>query len=151
MFRIVLNKELIFIKRRKRLMKRFLILSASILVVGLYSFTVQTEPVKRSDVKTSSVETPKNVQAIIDKSCIMCHNSESKNLKGKTKLNFDSFKEDYKAHKKIAKYMEIAEEVKELSMPPKKFLEKHPEKNLTDEERATLYQWAEAEAKKISE
>jgi uncharacterized membrane protein len=130
-------------------MKRILLMALPVIALALLSFTGNPD----GDVKTNSlnIDTPENVQAVLDKSCVMCHNTASKNMKGKAKLNFDKFKEGYKPHKKIAKLMEIAEEVKENSMPPKKFNQKHPDKKLTAEERELLYKWAEAEAKKLSE
>ncbi len=129
-------------------MKKIVLMSLPVIALVLLSFTGSPDGDAKSS--TASIDTPKNVQAVLDKSCVMCHNTASKNIKGKAKLNFDKFKEGYKPHKKIAKLMKIAEEVKENAMPPKKFNQKHPDKKLTAEDRDLLYKWAEAEAKKLS-
>ena len=61
----------------------------------------------------------------------MCHNTDSKNTKGKMKFNFDKITNgDYSTGKVASKLRKIVSELNENSMPPKKFLSKHPEKAL---------------------
>ncbi len=96
-------------------------------------------------------EVPENVQAIIDKSCFGCHNSDSKNEKGKKKLNWDLMKNGYKTHKIIAKLGEIEETLQKNEMPPEKFLAKYPDKKLSEEDREIMIEWARETAKKLSE
>ncbi|NJN24927.1 MAG: heme-binding domain-containing protein [Cyclobacteriaceae bacterium] len=89
---------------------------------------------------------PENIQSIIDKSCYDCHNGESKNLKAKTKFRFDKMHE-LDTKKMVSKLDEIIEVVDELEMPPKKFVEKNPDAQPSDEEYAMLKAWAEEQAK----
>ncbi len=96
-------------------------------------------------------EVPENVQAIIDKSCKGCHVSDSKNEKGRKKLSWDLMENGYKTYKIVAKLGEIEETLQNKEMPPEKFLAKYPEKNLTDEEREIMLNWAKEMAKKLSE
>jgi hypothetical protein len=49
----------------------------------------------------------------------------------------------------IAGLKEIAEVVEENEMPPAKFLEKNPDKKLTDAEKKILMDWANSEAKAL--
>jgi mono/diheme cytochrome c family protein len=91
---------------------------------------------------------PKNVKSIVDKSCFGCHNSESTNDDAKEALDFDTFNE-LRRVRKITKLKEIAEVVTEGEMPPKRFLEKFPEKSLTDEERQALISWTKSETDRI--
>lgn len=96
----------------------------------------------------SSKGMPDNVKSIIDKSCYGCHNDEGKNQKAKDKLNFSSY-ETLTNVGKIGKLKSIAETVEKGEMPPKKFLEKYPEKKLTQDEITTLNKWIKAETKEL--
>ena len=51
---------------------------------------------------------PANIQTIVDKSCVMCHSTDSKNTKGKAKLNFDNMTNgDYSINKIASKLRKI--------------------------------------------
>lgn len=93
---------------------------------------------------------PDDVQQIIDNSCYGCHNSDSKNKKGKMKLKFDKLG-DLKTHKLVGKLAKISEDIKEDEMPPKKFLKNYPESELTAEQKELFINWAESTAKSYSE
>ena len=91
-----------------------------------------------------------DVKTIIDNSCIGCHNSESKNTKGKKKLNFDSFNNgDYSKGKAVGKLNGIIKTMKKESMPPKKFLNKYPEKKIAKADAQKLKDWANESAEKL--
>ena len=97
-----------------------------------------------------SISIPGNIQTILDNSCMGCHNSESKNTKGKNKLNFDKFTNDgYSKGKLIGKLDGIVKTLKKGDMPPKKFLEKYPDRMLSTEDVKVLSQWATSEADKL--
>lgn len=131
-------------------MKTITLVISVFIMFALYSFDAKSVKIV-SDKTREIVKMPKNVEAIINKSCYMCHNSESQNVKGKLKLKFESFEDgSYKTSKQIAKYMEIAEVVSEAKMPPSKFLEKHPEKSINAEEKTILEAWAKDMAKTLS-
>jgi mono/diheme cytochrome c family protein len=91
---------------------------------------------------------PENIKSIVDKSCFGCHNSESTNDDAKEALDFNTFNELRKV-RKITKLKEISETLTEGEMPPKKFLEKFPEKSLTDEERQALITWTKSETDRL--
>lgn len=86
-------------------------------------------------------EIPDDIQTIFDKSCFGCHNTDTKNEKGKKKLMIDKLTNLSKA-KLVGKLDGIAETVKENEMPPEKFLEKYPDNKLTEEEAKKLIDWA---------
>lgn len=90
------------------------------------------------------------VKGIVDNSCYGCHHTDSKNDKGKKKLNFDSFGTDYSAIKSGGKLKEIAIVVNDNDMPPSKYLEHNPEKALSAEQKAVLIDWAKKEAENYS-
>jgi len=98
----------------------------------------------------STISIPGNVQTVLDKSCIGCHNSDSKNTKGKTKLNFDKFTNDgYSKGKLIGKLNGIVKVMKKGSMPPEKFLKKYPDRDISATDAKLLSQWASDEANKL--
>jgi Haem-binding domain len=52
--------------------------------------------------------------------------------------------------KQLKTVNDMLEVLSEGSMPPEKFLATKPEAKLTDEEKNTLFAWAEANAKKLN-
>jgi len=101
--------------------------------------------------KASKLEMPDNIKSILDKSCIACHNEDSKNTKGKLKLNFDKFNNGkYTKGKQIAKLNGIAKVLTKGKMPPKKFLEKYPEHALSVAESKMLIDWAKGQASALA-
>jgi len=91
---------------------------------------------------------PDQVKAIVEKSCFGCHNTASKNEDAKEELDFKKF-DNLSTIQKISAYKNIAETVEEESMPPKKFLNRYPERKLTDEEKKVLIDWAKKEAMEL--
>ena len=89
------------------------------------------------------------VNAIIDSKCYGCHNSESKNNKGRKKLSFDTM-DKLSIYKQIGKYEGIHEVVLESKMPPKKFLAKYPDKALTSNEKEVLIAWAKSKGEELT-
>lgn len=85
---------------------------------------------------------PEDVNAILDKSCFGCHNVDTKNDKGKKKLMIDQLGDLSKA-KLVGKLGEISDVVEANDMPPAKFLEKYPDKALTEDEIKILKGWAD--------
>ncbi len=91
---------------------------------------------------------PDNVKVIIEKSCFGCHNTDSKNDKAKEGLDFKKF-DTLSKQQMIHALKEIGETLEENEMPPAKFLEKYPEKKLTDAEKKVLLDWANSESKSL--
>jgi hypothetical protein len=89
---------------------------------------------------------PADVKAVVEQKCYGCHNAESKNEKGKAKLDWDAF-EATKKSKQLATKGKIAEVLEKGDMPPKKFLENKPEGKLTEAELATLMDWSAGKKK----
>lgn len=91
---------------------------------------------------------PDNVKVIVEKSCFGCHNTDSKNDKAKEDLDFKKF-DTLTKQQMIHALKEIGETLEENEMPPAKFLEKNPDKKLTDAEKKILLDWANSEAKSL--
>jgi len=115
----------------------------------MYDAELVVEPVENFP-ELAKLDIPENVNGILEKSCIGCHNTESKNTKGKTKLNFDKFtNEGYSKGKLIGKLNGIVKSMKKGSMPPEKFLKKYPDRGISAEDAKLLSQWASDEANKL--
>jgi mono/diheme cytochrome c family protein len=92
----------------------------------------------------SEKELPEQVKSIIDHSCFQCHNAGSQNEDAREALDFKSIDALDKV-KKITTLKEIAEVLEKGEMPPKKFLEKNPDKKLTEEQVKILTDWSKKE------
>jgi uncharacterized membrane protein len=98
--------------------------------------------------ETKAVNMPDDVKAIFDKSCFGCHNTDSKNDKAKEKLDLKTL-DSLTVPKMIHAMDKIEQELNKDEMPPAKFLEKFPDKKLTDDEKKILMDWANKEAKAL--
>lgn len=96
-----------------------------------------------------SLKIPKKVNAVIQDKCYGCHSNDSKAQKAKDKLNWDSLTSLSK-DEQLEKMQDIKGVLEEGSMPPGRFLEKMPEKKLTDKESAAMKKWAAKSVKKLS-
>lgn len=92
--------------------------------------------------KTSAL--PDNVKSIVEKSCFGCHNTDSKNDKAKEKLTFNTL-DSLELMKQIVAYKDIHEVLEKNEMPPEKFLERFPDKKVSDADKKILMDWAKKE------
>ena len=113
----------------------------AILVFAVFLVNANSNPTK-----STAKEVPENVQAAIQKSCFGCHNSDSQNDKAKDKLDFKKL-ETLSGPDKVHALREIGKTLKDDDMPPKKFLDKYPDKALSADEKKLLMDWAKQEAK----
>lgn len=130
-------------------MKRFFI-TLSLLAFGIIfmNFSLREKSISTPSTKGDFV-IPTDIQEIIDNSCYGCHNADSKNEKGKKKLQFDNM-EKLKTYKLVGKLADISDVVEEGDMPPAKVLKKYPEMKLSDEDKAKLMDWAKNSAEELS-
>ena len=124
-----------------------LLLIPFVALLGL--FFMQATPKPEVDPDPQDDFMPANVKAVVDQKCYGCHNANSKNEKGKAKLDWDALGKLKKA-KRMAAMGEIAEVLEKGEMPPKKFLEFKPEAKLSESDLATLKEWSAGKKKKAS-
>jgi hypothetical protein len=122
--------------------------AGSLILSAIMAFTTD---IKKNEVPVISndnyaIDIPEDVNAVLQDYCFGCHNSESKNEKGRDKLSIDKLGEMPKG-KLAAKLNKLAKEIEEGEMPPKKFLEKYPEKEPAKKDKKTVVKWAKATAK----
>jgi mono/diheme cytochrome c family protein len=114
-------------------------------VVGFLFLQGTTEPETTTLAPPAGM--PAEVKAVVDQKCYGCHNANSKNEKGKAKLDWDALDKQKKS-KRVASMGKIAEVLEKGEMPPKKFLENKPEAALSEAELATLVDWSAGKKKK---
>ncbi len=129
-------------------MKKLSLVILAIVSMVSMSFIDGKESAPISSVDGNKYVVPADVQSIIDNSCYGCHNSDSRSTKGKMKLNFDKMSE-LKTGKLVGKLSKISKTVKNGKMPKKSFIEKYPEKALTEEQSDKLTGWADDLASQI--
>ncbi len=124
-------------------------------IVAMITVAVATNlPVKTNNQNSPTpqeglnLDFPEDVMAVLERSCFDCHTNESSNFKGKSKLNFSKW-DEYKSSKKIGKLDAICEDVKDGSMPKKKYVKKHPDKSMSHEDIDLICNWAADESKKL--
>ena len=93
---------------------------------------------------------PEEIMKIIVHSCYDCHTGESENQKAKNALDFLKWNE-YKSAKKIQLLNKIQEVLTEEEMPPEKYLNSNPEKELSKDQLETITKWAEEETDRMLE
>ncbi len=131
---------------KKSILALSLALFSMILFLG-FNFPEEHEKAVEAH-KASKVKIPDDIQPIIKKSCFGCHNSNSRNEKAKTKLQFDQL-EHMKKKEAVAILGKIYEEVKKGDMPPPKFLEHFTDAKPTDEEVQKILTWTHDDAMKM--
>jgi cytochrome c553 len=92
--------------------------------------------------KDSTSSIPAEVLSVLKPACMTCHSNEGRD-KPKAKVNFSVW-DQYTPMEKMMISSSILEEVKKGSMPPKRFLESHPEALLTEAQISQISQWVES-------
>lgn len=91
---------------------------------------------------------PADVQKIFETSCYDCHTDAASNAKAKLKLNFSKWNELSDA-KKVGKMESISETVSKGDMPPAKYVNNHPERALSPEQKELIVKWVTEESSKL--
>lgn len=118
--------------------KRIIITCVAVCFILVFVASANNNPTKNTNM-------PKDVKTAIEKSCFGCHNTASRNTDAKEELDFKKL-DDLSLIKKISAYKKIGETIEEGEMPPKKFIQKYPNKQLSDKEKELLIDWAKKEA-----
>ena len=124
----------------------FLLPTLAILGLLFIQGTSKTDAVSEYELHALAPDMPANVKAVVEQKCYGCHNAESKNEKGKAKLDWDAF-EATKKSKQLATMAKINETLSKGEMPPAKFLENKPEGKLSESDLATLMEWSAGKKK----
>lgn len=124
--------------------KTAILFSMAILAVIVFANFVTRPAMAGQDGVVKPSTLPADVAKVVEKSCFGCHNTESRNDEAKEKLNFSSL-ENLNPMQKIGKVKAIYDEVEKGGMPPQRFLERFPDRKLSDAEAKILKDWAKKE------
>lgn len=125
----------------------FIFSGVAIILLSLAFINNEKAPISEKS-QVYKVEMSDEVDKVLENSCIGCHNTDSKNIKGKNKLNFDELKDgSLTKGKLLGKLGGIKKTLEEGTMPPEKFLKKYPDRALSDADSKLLIAWVNAQAK----
>jgi len=93
---------------------------------------------------------PEEIQKILNNSCLDCHTADGMSEDAKEELNFTDWYE-YEDSEKISLLEDICEEMGEREMPPRKYINNHPDSKPDDEQIKKVCEWTKEETKKIME
>jgi hypothetical protein len=124
--------------------KTFLFFSAAILALLVFGSFILWPSGSKQDQTAKVTSLPADVGKIVEKSCFGCHNSQSRNDKAKEKLDFDGWS-NLNPMQKAGKTKAILDVLEKGTMPPPMFLERFPDRKLTDDEAKLLKDWAKKE------
>lgn len=121
------------------------------LAIVIFSFSENNTENYQNFYSIELTDIPDNVKSILDNKCMGCHSNESKPGKSKSKLNIDKIADgSYSKGKLASKFGKMVKTLGENKMPPKKFLAKKPNKELTAEESKILLDWATVQKSLLS-
>jgi hypothetical protein len=124
--------------------KTVLFFSATTLVVLLFAnFAIQPAGGNQDQIAKLTSFQP-DVAKVLDKACYGCHNGQSRNEEAKEKLNLDTWTA-LNPMQKAGKTKAIFDVLEKGTMPPPRFLERFPDRKLTDDEVNVLKNWAKKE------
>ncbi len=145
------------------MVKKILIGLLAVLVIIQFFHPDKTVSDDASHDITTAYNVPENVQVILDGACNDCHSNKTTYPwysklqpidwwlshhvdEGRRELNFSTFTTRRLAvqNHKLEEIIETVKE-KEMPLPSYTWLGLHPEANLSDEQRATITAWAQAQ------
>jgi len=95
-----------------------------------------------SEVRDGNKSIPDGVFAVVKPACMACHSNEGKD-KPKAAVNFSTW-DQYTSTEKMLLAASVKAEVQEKKMPPKRYLETHPEAMLNEAQLSVIVQWCDS-------
>jgi len=95
-----------------------------------------------------TLQIPEEVSTILVSSCYDCHTTGAKSEDALKAVNFTDW-EEYRASKKVAVLGDIGNIVEKGKMPPEKYLERYPDKKLSDTQKKLIIDWTKEASDKL--
>ena len=152
-------------------MKKFLKVALIVIVVFLVGAqfvrpSFVNPPIDPAKTLAATTPVPPEVAKIFDRSCSDCHSNKTvypwySNVapvswlladdikKGRHEVNFSEWG-GYTQKRKLRKFKEICDQVKEGEMPLTTYLPLHPDAKLSDVDRAAICAWTKSESQRES-
>jgi hypothetical protein len=83
---------------------------------------------------------PEEVSTVLESSCYNCHATGTRSEDALKALNFTDW-EDYRTSKKVALLGDICQILEKGKMPPEKYLDRNPDKKLSDAQKKLICDW----------
>jgi len=116
-----------------------LLLATGIIILSFLSFS--PEP-------PSEGVFPDEISTILKTSCYDCHSTSKGSGRPLKALDFEKW-DEYRLTKQIGLLGDIGKMVEKGKMPPRKYLEKKPDRKLSDAQKKLLADWTKQEADKL--
>ena len=116
-----------------------LLLVIGILFLSFQSFSPETP---------SESVFPDEISSILKNSCYDCHSTATGSEKALKAIDFEQW-DQYRLSKQIGLLGDIGKVVEEGKMPPGKYLEKKPDRKLSESQINLLADWTKQEADKL--
>jgi hypothetical protein len=91
---------------------------------------------------------PDEVSTILVASCYDCHTDGSKSEDALKAVNFSEW-EEYRVSKKVAVLGDIGKIVEKGKMPPEKYLDRYPDKKLSETQKKLIIDWTKEASDKL--
>lgn len=91
---------------------------------------------------------PEEVNTLMVASCYDCHTAGAKSEDALKALNFSEW-EEYRMTKKVAVLGDIGKVVEKGKMPPEKYLDRNPDKKLSETQKKLIADWTREATEKL--
>jgi hypothetical protein len=122
-------------------MKKQLVLLLATGILFLFFQSFRAEPPSESVF-------PDEISTILKNSCYDCHTAANGSEKPLKAVDFEQW-DQYRLSKQIGLLGDIGKVVEEGKMPPGKYLEKKPDRKLSEAQKKLLADWTKEEADKL--
>lgn len=95
-----------------------------------------------------TAQIPEEVSTLLASSCYDCHSTGSKSEDALKAVNFTDW-EDYRTPKKVAVLGDICQVLEKGKMPPEKYLDRNPDKKLSDAQKKLICDWTKEVSDKL--
>jgi hypothetical protein len=93
-------------------------------------------------------QVPEEVSILLEASCYDCHTTGARSEDALKAVNFSEW-EDYRTSKKVAVLGDIGNIVEKGKMPPEKYLDRNPEKKLSEAQKKLIIDWTKEASDKL--
>ncbi|MEN8202639.1 MAG: heme-binding domain-containing protein [Bacteroidota bacterium] len=91
---------------------------------------------------------PEELSTLLVSSCYDCHTTGARSEDALKAVNFTDW-EEYRVSKKVAVLGDICKVVEKEKMPPEKYLDRNPDKKLSDTQKKLICDWTKEAADKL--
>lgn len=95
-----------------------------------------------------TAQIPEEVSTLLVSSCYDCHSTGARSEDALKAVNFTDW-EDYRTSKKVAVLGDICQVLEKGKMPPEKYLDRNPDKKLSENQKKLICDWTKEVSDKL--